>query len=247
MLCLRWIHCGSAKTQACLPCLQQLQTFNTMQGIWQQKDRHLPLMSSWKGLSLWGRGLGTVLSFPYKLTLVSRGSTLALFVGENVTKYPNRFEREVRMWVFEEQVGTRNLSDIINSEHCNVKYLPSRKLPDNVVAVPNLEMSADKATLLIFVLPAPVEREYLQHFGSSSFSPKNQIHFIFTANPISLFLNKNILFSNNNSLWQTVSSGDNAEDSKQHRRKLSRCAGCLGVVCSLSLSLFHGSIRGWTL
>lgn len=37
------------------------------------------------------------------------------------------------MWVFEENINGRKLTDIINTEHENVKYLPGYKLPDNVV------------------------------------------------------------------------------------------------------------------
>ncbi len=38
------------------------------------------------------------------------------------------------MWVFEETVGDRKLTEIINTDHENVKYLPGFKLPVNVVA-----------------------------------------------------------------------------------------------------------------
>ena len=42
------------------------------------------------------------------------------------------------MWVFEEQVGDKKLTEIINETHENVKYLKGRKLPLNVVAVSDL-------------------------------------------------------------------------------------------------------------
>ena len=38
------------------------------------------------------------------------------------------------MWVFEEMVNGRKLSEIINTDHENVKYLPGITLPDNVVS-----------------------------------------------------------------------------------------------------------------
>lgn len=38
------------------------------------------------------------------------------------------------MWVFEEMVNGRKLTEIINTEHENVKYLPGHKLPSNVVS-----------------------------------------------------------------------------------------------------------------
>lgn len=40
------------------------------------------------------------------------------------------------MWVFEEMVNGRKLTEIINTEHENVKYLPGHKLPTNVVSTP---------------------------------------------------------------------------------------------------------------
>ena len=57
------------------------------------------------------------------------------------------------MWVFEEEFEGRKLSEIINTEHENVKYLPGIKLPKNIVANPSLEHTVNGATILIFVLP----------------------------------------------------------------------------------------------
>ena len=57
------------------------------------------------------------------------------------------------MWVYEEKVDGRNLTEIINTDHVNVKYLPGVTLPENVVAVPDLPEVAKDATILIFVLP----------------------------------------------------------------------------------------------
>ena len=51
------------------------------------------------------------------------GSAIAKIIGRNVLAKDN-FDDEVNMWVFEEQVDGRNLTDIINTEHENVKYLP---------------------------------------------------------------------------------------------------------------------------
>lgn len=38
------------------------------------------------------------------------------------------------MWVFEELIDGRKLTEIINETHENVKYLPKHKLPANVVS-----------------------------------------------------------------------------------------------------------------
>ena len=44
------------------------------------------------------------------------------------------FAEEVSMWVFEEMIEGRKLTEIINETHENVKYLPNHKLPSNVVS-----------------------------------------------------------------------------------------------------------------
>ena len=36
------------------------------------------------------------------------------------------FDPEVRMWVYEEMVEGQKLTEIINTKHVNVKYLPGR-------------------------------------------------------------------------------------------------------------------------
>ncbi|OTF73429.1 glycerol-3-phosphate dehydrogenase[NAD(+)], cytoplasmic-like, partial [Euroglyphus maynei] len=43
------------------------------------------------------------------------------------------------MYVYEEIIDGRKLSEIINEQHENVKYLPGHKLPENVIADPDLE------------------------------------------------------------------------------------------------------------
>lgn len=63
-----------------------------------------------------------------------RGSTIAKIVGNNITKF-NTFENEVRMYVYEEMVNGRKLTEIINEEHENVKYLPGHKFSSNVVSL----------------------------------------------------------------------------------------------------------------
>ena len=85
------------------------------------------------------------------------GSAIATLVGRNCARLPH-VETQVSMWVYEETVqledGTeRKLTEVINEQHENVKYLPGIKLPENVVAVPDLAEACDQATLLIFVLP----------------------------------------------------------------------------------------------
>uniref|UniRef100_A0A672GK77 Glycerol-3-phosphate dehydrogenase [NAD(+)] n=1 Tax=Salarias fasciatus TaxID=181472 RepID=A0A672GK77_SALFA len=80
------------------------------------------------------------------------GSAVARIVGRNV-QLLQRFAPMVKMWVKEEHVDCRKLTDIINTEHENIKYLPGYKLPENVVAVPQLLEAAGGADLLVFVVP----------------------------------------------------------------------------------------------
>lgn len=65
--------------------------------------------------------------------LPHRGSAIAKIVGSNAARL-GTFENTVNMWVLEEEVGGRRLTEIINTEHENVKYLPGHKLPHNVVS-----------------------------------------------------------------------------------------------------------------
>lgn len=93
---------------------------------------------------------------PKKVCIVGSGnwgSAIARLVGYNAARLPERFQSEVTMWVFEEEVNGRKLTEIINTDHENVKYLPGRTLPSNVVAVPDIVTAAADADFLIFVLP----------------------------------------------------------------------------------------------
>lgn len=81
-----------------------------------------------------------------------RGSAIAKIVGTNTARSLD-FHDEVNMWVHEETVDGKKLTDIINTQHENVKYLKGIRLPENVIAVPDLAKAAAGATLLIFVLP----------------------------------------------------------------------------------------------
>jgi glycerol-3-phosphate dehydrogenase (NAD+) len=80
------------------------------------------------------------------------GSAIARIVGWNVQE-KDGFEREIKMWVYEEIVNGKKLTEIINETHCNEKYLPGFTIPDNVVAVPDLVETATGADILVFVLP----------------------------------------------------------------------------------------------
>uniref|UniRef100_A0A8C7DEN6 Glycerol-3-phosphate dehydrogenase [NAD(+)] n=1 Tax=Oncorhynchus kisutch TaxID=8019 RepID=A0A8C7DEN6_ONCKI len=80
------------------------------------------------------------------------GSAIAKIVGSNAAQN-SKFDNTVTMWVFEEMVDGRKLTDIINTDHENVKYLPGHKLPPNVLAVAELVDAAKEADILVFVIP----------------------------------------------------------------------------------------------
>jgi hypothetical protein len=80
------------------------------------------------------------------------GCAIARIVGRNAAILPN-VDSEVRMWVFEELVDGKKLTEIINEQHCNVKYLPDAQLPKNVVAIPEITNAVADASVIIFVLP----------------------------------------------------------------------------------------------
>uniref|UniRef100_J3JZC8 Glycerol-3-phosphate dehydrogenase [NAD(+)] n=1 Tax=Dendroctonus ponderosae TaxID=77166 RepID=J3JZC8_DENPD len=80
------------------------------------------------------------------------GSAIARIVGSNALRSKN-FDERVTMYVYEEMFNGKKLTEIINETHENVKYLPGRKLPPNVVAVPDVVEAAKDADVLIFVVP----------------------------------------------------------------------------------------------
>ncbi|KAJ6665471.1 hypothetical protein lerEdw1_003312 [Lerista edwardsae] len=92
---------------------------------------------------------------PLKVCIVGSGnwgSAIAKIVGTNIQK-SNTFDPTIKIWVFEEVINGKKLSDIMNKDHENVKYLPGHKLPNNVVAVPDIVASANDADILVFVIP----------------------------------------------------------------------------------------------
>lgn len=80
------------------------------------------------------------------------GSAIAKIVGANTWKYLD-FHDQVKMYVYEEMIEDQKLSDIINTRHENVKYLPGHILPDNITAVPDIREAAADADILVFIVP----------------------------------------------------------------------------------------------
>ncbi|KAF0747555.1 hypothetical protein AaE_007685 [Aphanomyces astaci] len=94
---------------------------------------------------------------PLRVCLVGSGNwacAIARIIGENTAaSNSSMFEPVINMWVFEELIRGRKLTEIINQDHENVKYLPGYTLPSNVVAVADLKEAARGADILVFCLP----------------------------------------------------------------------------------------------
>ena len=110
------------------------------------------------------QALTTLLSpAPKRVALIGSGnwaSAIALILGKN-TKTQPEFEDEVRMWVHEEEIEGRKLTEIINSEHENVKYLPGKKIPENIIADPDVSSATKSADILVICMP----HQYLSGLG----------------------------------------------------------------------------------
>jgi len=97
-----------------------------------------------------------------KVTIIGGGnwgSAVSKIVGDNVQKKSDLFQDKVNMWVYEEIIDGMKLTDIINTQHKNDKYLPGIKLPKNVTAIPDLVGATKDSDILVFVLPFPFVME----------------------------------------------------------------------------------------
>ena len=91
-------------------------------------------------------------------------------MAENCKEYPELFQPDVEMWVYEETISLskdskryddssemstkpQKLTELINHFHENVKYLPNIDLPHNLHANPSLTDSVKNSSILIFNLP----------------------------------------------------------------------------------------------
>jgi glycerol-3-phosphate dehydrogenase (NAD+) len=112
---------------------------------------------------------------------------MAKLVAETVKENPALYEETIRMWVYEEEVTIpkdsrhykgndkpEKLSEIINTHHENVKYLPNITLPSNVVAVTDLPESCKDSTFHISSLPehANNSKERYSHLREQYAAPR---------------------------------------------------------------------------
>ncbi|XP_041371831.1 glycerol-3-phosphate dehydrogenase [NAD(+)], cytoplasmic-like isoform X2 [Gigantopelta aegis] len=83
------------------------------------------------------------------------GSAIAKIIGHNVKqkKFDDKFENEVPMYMYEEMIDGKKLTEIVNTKHENIKYLPGFKIPENVIAIPDVAVACKNADVLVFVLP----------------------------------------------------------------------------------------------
>lgn len=118
-------------------------------------DSRSPLESKQKSP---GKGVGGP-SAAKKVVIIGSGnfaSALAPIVGKNCERL-DEMQTTVNMWVYEEEFEGQKLSEVINTEHENKKYLPGIKLPDNIVAVTNVTEAVKDANVLIFCVPHQVQ------------------------------------------------------------------------------------------
>ncbi|CAF0849748.1 unnamed protein product [Adineta ricciae] len=96
-------------------------------------------------------------SSPKNIALVGSGNwgtAIAGHIGEKVRELKGKYNEKIKMWCKEETLDDGSkLTEVINKEHENVKYLPDQKLPENVIAVADLIEAIKDADILIFVIP----------------------------------------------------------------------------------------------
>merc|ERR1719359_1372698 len=80
------------------------------------------------------------------------GSALVRILGRNALKH-DVFDNEVKMYVHQEMIDGKPLTEIINQSNENVKYLKGAKFTPNVVAVPDIAKAVEGATMVCFCLP----------------------------------------------------------------------------------------------
>ncbi|EDW97987.1 uncharacterized protein LOC6537730 [Drosophila yakuba] len=86
------------------------------------------------------------------------GSAIAAAVSNNVLE--GDFDSRVHLYVYDEMIRDTALSEIINTRHENVKYLPGIKLPNNLIAVNDLLEAAQNADILVFSTPQEFVQSY---------------------------------------------------------------------------------------
>lgn len=138
------------------------------------------------------------------------GTAVAKLVAENCHEQTDLFQPEVQMWVRQEQVDGRNLTDIINSEHENVRYLPGIKLPSNLIANPNIQEVARDADILVINIPHQFLKSVCDQMEGIDYSKKVAISCLkgITVTPAGCTLLSDYIYQRLG-LWCGVLSGAN--------------------------------------
>ncbi len=101
-------------------------------------------------------GLKVGLNSAAKIAVIGSGSwgtAVARRVALNVANQKTFENKSVKMWVYDEIIKDRLLSDVINNDHMNSKYLPNVALPGGLIACPNIIETCKDADLLFFIVP----------------------------------------------------------------------------------------------
>eukprot|EP00607_Mallomonas_marina_P003498 CAMPEP_0182434168 /NCGR_PEP_ID=MMETSP1167-20130531/68151_1 /TAXON_ID=2988 /ORGANISM="Mallomonas Sp, Strain CCMP3275" /LENGTH=355 /DNA_ID=CAMNT_0024623729 /DNA_START=125 /DNA_END=1192 /DNA_ORIENTATION=- len=80
------------------------------------------------------------------------GTTIAAKVANNILN-DDSYDRMVKMWVYEEIIDGRNLTDCINEDHINSKYIPFKIIPSNIHAYSDIGEAVHEADIILFVIP----------------------------------------------------------------------------------------------
>lgn len=94
----------------------------------------------------------------HRVAMIGSGAwacAAAKLMAENTKRLDpgDRFDDEVKMWVWEEEVDGRKLTEVINERHENVKYLPGVHLGDNIRAMSSLKAVVEDADIIALCAP----------------------------------------------------------------------------------------------
>lgn len=102
---------------------------------------------SFRSSLLKGENIGN--NFSQKVTIIGAGN----FGTAIANRISLNTDSIVQLWIYDEVVNGKNLSDIINETHENTKYLPGITLSKKVLAETNLTASIEGADYVVLVLP----------------------------------------------------------------------------------------------
>ena len=80
------------------------------------------------------------------------GTSIARIIALNA-KSSSLFDSHVYIWIRDEPYEDVTLTEYVNANHENPKYLPKIQLPENLIAVCNILPLVESIDLLVFVIP----------------------------------------------------------------------------------------------